>query len=124
MPETLLIESTEDTPKVIFDVEKKLFEISARSLPENAIGFYEIVLKWLNDYSNTPLDLTVFDFKLEYFNTASAKQLAKILLILENLTKKSKVVINWHYKKEDADMLASGTRFSKLIDLNFNLIEY
>lgn len=124
MPETLLIESTEDTPKVIFDVEKKLFEISARSLPENAIGFYEIVLKWLNDYSNSPLDLTVFDFKLEYFNTASAKQLAKILLILENLTKKSKVVINWHYKKEDADMLASGTRFSKLIDLNFNLIEY
>lgn len=124
MPEILLIESTEDTPKVIFDVEKKLFEISARSLPENAIGFYEIVLKWLNDYSNAPLDLTVFDFKLEYFNTASAKQLAKILLILESLTKKSKVVINWHYKKEDADMLASGTRFSKLIDLNFNLIEY
>lgn len=124
MPEALLIESTEDTPKVVFDITNKLFEISARSLPENAIGFYEPVLKWLNDYSNSPLDLTVFDFKLEYFNTASAKQLAKFLLILENLAKKSKVVINWYYKKEDADMLASGTRFSKLIDLNFNLIEY
>jgi hypothetical protein len=124
MPETLIIEAREDTPKVIFDVTNRLFEISTRSLPENAIGFYEPVLQWLNEYSNTPLDLTVFDFKLEYFNTASAKQLAKILLILENIAKQSKVVINWYYKKEDTDMLASGTRFSKLIDLNFNLIEY
>lgn len=123
MPKTLIIESREDTPKVIFDTANKFFEISARSLPENAIGFYEPVLLWLNEYYNSPLELTVFNFKLEYFNTASAKQLAKILLILENLAKKSKVIINWYYKKEDTDMFASGTRFSKLIDLNFNLIE-
>ena len=122
--EKYIIDSKEDTPKVIFDPEAKIFEISARSLPENAIGFYEPVLLWLNNYSNDPLDLTVFDFKLEYFNTSSAKQLAKILLILENLAKQKKVVINWYYKKEDADMLASGTRFSKLIDLNFNLLEH
>jgi hypothetical protein len=124
MHETLIIEAKEDTPKVVFDIINRLFEISAKSLPENAIGFYEPVLQWLNEYSNSPLDLTVFDFKLEYFNTASAKQLAKILLILENIAKKSKVAVNWYYKKEDTDMLASGTRFSKLIDLNFNLIEY
>jgi hypothetical protein len=124
MLEKLIIESKEDTPKVLFDPSSKVFEISARSLPENAIGFYEPVLFWLNSYTQSPLDLTVFDIKLEYFNTSSAKQLAKILLILENMAKKNKVVINWFYKKEDADMLASGTRFSKLIDLNFNLIEY
>jgi len=124
MPEPLIIEAREDTPKVIFNAANKFFEVSARSLPENAIGFYEPVLSWLNEYSNSPLDLTVVDFKLEYFNTASAKQLAKLLLILENLAKKSKVVINWYFKKEDADIFASGTRFSKLIDLNFNLIEY
>ncbi len=124
MLEKLIIDSKEDTPKVIFDPASRIFEISARSLPENAIGFYEPVLIWLNNYTQSPIDLTVFEFKLEYFNTSSAKQLAKILLVLENMAKKNKVVINWFYKKEDADMLASGTRFSKLIDLNFNLIEY
>lgn len=124
MLEKLIIEPKEDTPKVIFDPTAKIFEISARSLPENAIGFYEPVLIWLNNYIISPIDLTVFEFKLEYFNTSSAKQLAKILLVLENMAKKNKVVINWYYKKEDADMFASGTRFSKLIDLNFNLIEY
>lgn len=124
MLEKLIIESTEDTPKVIFDIEKNFFQISERSLPENAIGFYEPILNWLHQYANSPLDLTVFEFKLEYFNTASAKQIAKLLLILENVGKKNNVVINWFYKKEDSDMLSSGTRFSKLIDLNFNFAEY
>jgi len=124
MPEKLIIDSTEDTPKVIFDAENKIFQISERSLPENAIGFYESLLNWLTQYSKNPIELTIFDFKLEYFNTASAKQIAKILLILENIGKKRNVVINWYFKKEDADMLSSGTRFSKLINLNFNFAEY
>ncbi|NCO55468.1 MAG: nuclear pore complex subunit [Bacteroidetes bacterium CG02_land_8_20_14_3_00_31_25] len=124
MPEKLIIDSTEDTPKVIFDAENKIFQISERSLPENAIGFYDSLLNWLTQYSKNPIELTIFDFKLEYFNTASAKQIAKILLILENIGKKKNVVINWYFKKEDADMLSSGTRFSKLINLNFNFAEY
>ena len=124
MPEKLIIDSTEDTPKVIFDAENKIFQISERSLPENAIGFYDSLLNWLTQYSKNPIELTIFDFKLEYFNTASAKQIAKILLILENIGKKKNVVINWYFKKEDADMLSSGTRFSKLINLNFNFVKY
>ena len=123
MLDALIIESKEDIPKVVLDATNKVFQISVRSLPENAIGFYEPVLKWLHEYAENPLDITVFDFILEYFNTASAKQIAKILLVLENIAKKQKVAINWHYKKEDSDMLSSGTRFSKLIDLNFSFVE-
>jgi hypothetical protein len=122
--EKLFIKETEDSPRIEFDYETKLFEISGRSLPENAIGFYEPVLNWLVQYSSTPLDLTIMNFKLEYFNTSSAKQLAKILLMLEKLSVKGhKVIINWYYQKEDTDMYASGNRFSKLISLNFSFIE-
>ncbi len=123
MLEALIIESKEDTPKVVLDSINKVFQISERSLPENAIGFYEPVLEWLNQYATDPVEITIFNFSLEYFNTASAKQIAKILLILENIAKKQRVAINWYYKKEDSDMLSSGTRFSKLIDLNFSFIE-
>ena len=66
MPEKLIIDSTEDTPKVIFDAENKIFQISERSLPENAIGFYDSLLNWLTQYSKNPIELTIFDFKLEY----------------------------------------------------------
>ena len=90
MLEALIIESKEDTPKVVLDSANKVFQISARSLPENAIGFYEPVLKWLNDYSAEPLELTVFDFTLEYFNTASAKQIAARKKFMEMISSKKK----------------------------------
>jgi len=122
--EKLFIKESEDSPKIEFDSENKVFEISGRSLPENAIGFYEPLLQWLDQYSTNPVDVTIVNFKLEYFNTSSAKQLAKILLLLEKMSVKGhKVVINWHYQKEDTDMYASGNRFSKLISLNFSFIE-
>ncbi len=122
--EKLFIKENEDSPKIEFDSENKVFEISGRSLPENAIGFYEPLLQWLDQYSANPVDVTIVNFKLEYFNTSSAKQLAKILLLLEKLSEKGhKIVINWHYQKEDTDMYASGNRFSKLISLNFSFIE-
>ena len=72
---------------------------------------------------NNVNELTVFTFKLDYFNTSSAKQITKILLLLEKIAKKGEVQINWNYQKEDIDMKSSGNRFSKLLELNFELIE-
>jgi len=123
MPEPLNIVKQEDTPSVILDKEQGLFEIGHRSLPENAIAFYEPILNWLNEYKSAPLEKTIFNFKLEYFNTASAKQLAKILLILQELAQGHNVLIHWHYLKDDSDMHASGIRFSKLLKVPFEFLE-
>lgn len=123
MLEPLIISKQEDTPSVILSKEEGLFEIGYRSLPENAIAFYEPVIKWLNEYKNNPLPKTIFNFKLEYFNTASAKQLAKILLELQELAQTNDVLIRWHYLKDDTDMHASGVRFSKLLKIPFEFIE-
>ncbi len=118
-----IIDKQEDTPSVCLDKEKAIFEISGRSLPENAIAFYEPILQWLNQYKQDPLPETNFDFKLEYFNTASAKQIAKVLLLLQEISQKSKVLIRWHYLKDDTDMHASGVRFSKLLKIPFEFYE-
>jgi len=122
--ETIDIEGTEDTPRVILDALNNKFEISGRSLPENPNEFYKPVLEWLDAYSKQPNAVTKFNFKLEYFNTASAKQIFKAFLILKNVSKKNKVVICWYYHKENEDMLASGQRYSKLIDADIELKEY
>lgn len=121
--ESLFITSTEDTPEINFNYKENTFVISERSLPENAIEFYEPVIEWLNNYIQNAHDKTVFNFKLEYFNTASAKQIAKVILILEKLSKTKEVLVNWHYNKDDTDMYASGVRFSKLINIPFQLTE-
>jgi hypothetical protein len=123
MLEAIKIQYQEDTPSVILDKENGIFEIGHRSLPENAIAFYEPIINWLNEYKNNPLPKTIFNFKLEYFNTASAKQLAKVLLLLQELATKSDVLIRWHYLKDDTDMHASGVRFSKLLKIPFEFIE-
>ena len=73
--ETIKIQGTEDTPKVILDKENELMEISGRSLPEDVTAFYEPILNWLNEYSESPNKKTIFNFKLVYFNTASSKLL-------------------------------------------------
>ena len=77
------IQGTDDTPTVILDKENNIFEISGRSLPEDVVVFYKPILEWLDEYKNDPLDKTVFNFKLEYFNTASSKLLLDVLLKLE-----------------------------------------
>ena len=121
--EVLKIDKTGDKPNVILDSENNIFEFSYRSLPENAIDFYTPILNWIDEYSNSPNELTSVDFKLEYFNTASAKQIAKVLLKLHAISQTSKVLIKWYYDHDDTDMLASGQRYSKLIDLDFEFIE-
>lgn len=123
MLDVIKILAQEDTPSVILDKENEIFEIGHRSLPENAIAFYDPILNWLNEYKNNPLPKTVFNFKLEYFNTASAKQLAKILLLLQEIAQQHDVLIRWHYLKDDTDMHASGIRFSKLLKVAFEFIE-
>ena len=124
MMETLYIEPTNDTPKVEFNAETGKLEISERSLPENAIEFYQPLFEWIYNYIDKPNKETTFDFMLEYFSTSSAKQITKILFLLEKLSDQCVVKVNWYYKKEDIDMYSSGLKYSKLTNLKFNLIEF
>lgn len=120
----LLIEETADTPKVQLDRDKNFFEISGLSLPEDAIEFYKPVLEWLEEYSKSPNNETNFNLKLEYFNTASSKQIIQLLLFLEKLNAKSKVKIRWHYKDIDEDMHDLGEEYAEIIKVDFELVEY
>lgn len=123
--EPISIAPTTDTPGVFLNKQTGEFSIFARSLPEDAAAFYAPIMQWLTQYAKTPNEITDFHFNLEYFNTASSKQLFKILSFLDELSKKKKtqVIINWHYQKEDKDTLSIGRRFSKLITTKINFIE-
>ncbi|MCK4661514.1 MAG: DUF1987 domain-containing protein [Bacteroidales bacterium] len=121
--DSLIIEPTNDTPRVYFDADKGILEISERSLPENALEFYHPLFEWIYDYIENPQTETRINFKLEFFTTSSAKQITKILFLLEKLSDISDVSIKWYYKKEDIDMYSAGLKYSKLTDLKFEIIE-
>ena len=122
--EGLHISSTEETPEVHLDIEKKEFSISGKSLPEDSIAFYTPVFEWLQQFIDEVDEVgddIEFHFFMEYYNTSSAKQLAKIFLLLEKLNEKVFVQVVWKYRKDDDDMMSSGLRFSKLLNLEFEL---
>ena len=122
--EPLIFEGKEDTPKIILNSETNLFQISGRSLPEDAASFYAPVLRWLDDFSalKTNNPNVNFEVRLEYFNTASSKLLLDIFTKLENLIQSGKkVVIEWYYSEDDEDMLEAGEEYSELIDVPFEM---
>jgi len=119
------IQGTDDTPTVTLDKENNIFEISGRSLPEDVVVFYKPILEWLDDYKNDPLDLTVFNFKLEYFNTASSKLLLDVLLKLEDINNDGhEVLVKWHYPDDDEDMEEAGEEYSDIVDVPFEQVPY
>jgi hypothetical protein len=123
--ETIKIQGSEDTPKIILDAGNEILEISGRSLPEDVSSFYEPVLNWLNEYSENPNKKTVFNFKLTYFNTASSKLLLDILMKLEEMHEKGQeVLIRWHYPEDDEDMAEAGEEYADIVDVPFEQVSY
>jgi len=123
--ETIKIQGTEDTPRIILDAENDIMEISGRSLPEDVSSFYEPVLNWLNDYSESPNKKTIFNFKLTYFNTASSKLLLDILMKLEEMHENGQeVLVRWHYPEDDEDMAEAGEEYADIVDVPFEQVAY
>jgi len=110
---------TEDTPNITLDKGNGTFEISGRSLPEDAAHYYNPVIEWLDNYAKAPNETTSFVVKLEYFNTASSKMILDVLMKLEEIKNTN---VKWYYDKEDEDMQEAGTEFSELISVPFEII--
>jgi len=119
------IQGTDDTPSVVLDKDKGHFEISGRSLPEDVNLFYEPILEWIDKYAEDPNDRTEFNFKLEYFNTASSKVILDILLKFEEIAESGKdVVIKWHYHEDEEDMLEAGEEYADIVEVPFDYVLY
>ncbi len=78
----LYIESSPKTPNIDFNSFTGELILSGKSIPENAAVVYERVLKWVNEYIKSPRPTTNFRINLDYFNTATAIWLSKIVASL------------------------------------------
>ena len=123
--ETLRIQGTEDSPQVILDAGENILEISGRSLPEDVNTFYEPILSWIEEYAKDPMENTVFNFKLTYFNTASSKVILDILTQFEEMIEEGRqVLVRWHFPDEDEDMQEAGEEYSDMVDVPFEMVSY
>lgn len=119
----LSILPTDDTPKVISENSGVTLSISGRSLPEDAITFYNPVIDWLKKYVASPKPESNFDFHFEYISTSSTKQIMKLFLMINELSKSNKVNVIWKFDKDDEDMKQTGKRLQKLTTIDFDYRE-
>jgi hypothetical protein len=123
--ESIIIESTDETPKVTLDKTKGIFQLEGRSLPEDVTTFYDPIISWIKTYTEEPLANTEFVFKMEYFNTASSKMILDILLALEEIKETGNAVkIKWYYRQDDEDMEEAGEEYAEIIEIPFENIPY
>jgi hypothetical protein len=119
------LEATKETPQVTLDAVANKFEITGRSFPLNAKGFYLPILDWLESYAESPNAKTEFIFKLEYFNTPSSKSISDILKKMKEIKDGGNAVtVYWYYEEDDIDILDLGHVFARTVGMDFEFKEY
>jgi hypothetical protein len=127
------IPATEKSPKVIFDTTKYLFEMQGNSRPENVRDFYFPLIYKIKKHFEKIIEKDrietfnekgfTFNFKLDYFNSSSAKFISDILVIIKDLNDKGlNLKIYWYFADGDEDMKEVGEDFSDMISVPFNFI--
>jgi len=124
MTERLIIKKTEETPAIILNSNKGVFQIVGTSWSENAMTFYAPIFAWFEKYfENSPLDVTNIEFRFEYFNTSTSKQIARLISDFKEKSKVYKIKIRWFYEEDDDDMKKEGERYASLLNMQFEFIE-
>jgi hypothetical protein len=119
--ETFYIEDGRSTPEILLRPEADLYHITGNSFPANPLRFYEPVLEWFSSFfasKNTPNELNI-RLEFSYLNTASQKQIVRLLKLIAKNKNDKKTLIEWYYPVDDLDMLETGQRFQKICDLTF-----
>lgn len=116
--QVLQLAGTEQTPQVLLDKDKGIFEFSGRSLTDKANEFYQPIIAWLTEYAESPNSKTELVFKMEYMNTSSSKAVFDLLSIVQNI-RGAKVI--WCFQDEDEDMEETGEEFSSLVKIPFEM---
>lgn len=115
----LYVDGTNGTPAVLFNVKKGILMLSGKSLPEDAIKFYEPIEKALDEYiANYSNNLLIITCEFEYINTSSSKALYNILM-KAGKSLKNNISIIWGYEEDDDDMLEQGHDFSSALGIEF-----
>ncbi|MDA3911508.1 MAG: DUF1987 domain-containing protein [Bacteroidales bacterium] len=117
---TIKMKMDEYSPQVSFDKHSSRLNISGRSVQENPEPWYaELLEKILEEISNN--NISSIRFLLDYFNTASAKQLYRLL---QNILKSSNSMeIIWAYEPDDEDMKEAGEDFQGMLEATFQFEE-
>lgn len=116
------IESTVDTPSIVFDFERGSFCMQGRSALRYPTSFYKPILSSLENYVDNAADVTIVNMDFDFVNNASTKWVFEILKNFEKIHKMEKtVLVKWYYVRESQRKM--GFYFQELLSVPFKMIK-
>jgi len=116
----LEIKATKETPQINFDGANGVFSISGKSYPENVSNFYKPVFDYIELYRLSPKPRTTIEFRWLYYNTSTAKNIIKIIMLLKDLSKDFE--IKWYCKMDFDLIIEKGKEIREVLGVNLNII--
>lgn len=113
--ENLIIAGTKKSPGIRFITNGDL-HIKGSSFTEDAAGFYEPVIKWIDEFVSKASPEVTLTVELEYINTSSTTLVVKIFKKLkEKCDGHYKLNLIWKYDADDEDAFELGDMIQKVI---------
>ena len=122
--EPLEIIENHSCPNINFNASEGRIQIRGNSMPENARGFYDPILKWINEYSESPQPKTEVIFQMNLLNTSSTKIFVDIFKLINKIIESGKSTVNiiWYYAYGDDDIQEVGVDFKEFTNAEFELV--
>ena len=118
----LFIKGTSKTPEV--DFTPGVVQLSGRSIPEDAVAFYQPLLRWIQQYIEKPEKFTKVNFRIEYINSGSNRFIFAILKFFDDCYKKGNdVAITWYFEEDDDTIKSLGKDFQSLLSVPIRMVE-
>lgn len=118
----LIIQATDNTPRVYFDLKKGRIELRGRCFPENTSKFFDPVFKWLLENLKAGPITARLEVYLEYYNTGTYIRLLELFELLSDHNRNGhNLEVHWYVEEEDEDSIDNAKSFMDVADLPFKL---
>lgn len=114
--ENKCIEETGFGPEIKMDISG-IIRIHGKSMMEDASLFFQPCHSWIEEYIQLRKGELVLEIDLSYFNSSSAKQLMKMLMVIDDSEIQGRVV--WIYPEKNDVLLERGQELEIMLDLPF-----
>jgi hypothetical protein len=116
---------TEDEPEILLDKEKNIMRFTGKSMPEDPGKVFTPVMEWVSEYIKSPNPSTNIEFRMDYYNSSTARFFVEMLEQFEDIHGKSaEIKILWYYHIDDVVILERGEDLEAVISLPFEFIKY
>jgi hypothetical protein len=114
MKKQIKIDREKETPRVLLEIETGKLEIEGRSFPAEGETFYKPILDAIPEITSKEITVRL---EFEYANTATVREIVKLLKKVKATDKKVKVI--FVYEEGDNDMEEFGEDLEEVTGLPF-----